>query len=346
VFFATGDPTTSHLKIYADVEDGETMKCIADVIAYYNVNQVSNIKYVQVAHQRTNSAVVYLDDVSLTRTDLAYEAEEIFPTTPAMVAPPPDPLLPEITAPETVSGTLPGTVTDFSSGAIVNNYLTVSGGGAKNSTVAPFDTIVEGESFGGCDYTYYQLKSDVADKVDDFVLHIKTDSSQYANYSNAQINLKASSVEAAGTVYTFQTDIMYTYKSQDALVHQFFFGDIHAPAINVKTRKGGAELLNSSQQSMGIALIPYDEWVSMRFVLIAPVGNNNAENYILHIYVKSSATGGEFAKQCTLKGYTNGTLSGMKEAFDTFYVYSYAAGGVGEYYLDNMSFVRTEAIPE
>jgi hypothetical protein len=36
----------------------------------------------------------------------------------------------------------------------------------------------------------------------------------------------------------------------------------------------------------------------------------------------------------------------MKAAFDTFYVYSYAAGGVGEYYLDNMSFVRTEAIPE
>ena len=346
MFFATGDPTTSHLKIYADVEDGKTMKCIADVIAYYNVNQVSNIKYVQVAHQRTNSAVVYFDDVSLTRTDLAYEAEEIFPTTPAMVAPPPDPILPEIPAPETVGGTLPGTVTDFSSGAIVNNYLTVSGGGAKNGTVTPFETIVEGESFGGCDYTYYQLKSDVADKVDDFVLHIRTDSSQYSNYNNAQINLKASAVEAAGTVYTFQTDIMYTYKSQDALVHQFFFGDIHAPAINVKTRKGGAELLNSSQQSMGIALIPYDEWVSMRFVLIAPVGNNNADNYILHIYVKSSATDGEFAKQCTIKGYTNGTLSGMKEAFDTFYIYSYASGGVGEYCLDNMTFIRTEAIPE
>lgn len=341
VFFATGDPTTSHLKIYADVEDGETMKCIADVIAYYNVNQVSNIKYVQVAHQRTNSAVVYLDDVSLTRTDLAYEAEDVHPTTPEMVAPPPDPLLPEIVMPDTIDGTTAGTATDFSSGAIVNDYLTVSGGGAKNDTVAPFDTIVEGESFGGSAYTYYELKSDVADKIDDFVLHVRTDSSQRDNYNNAQINLKASVAEEGGTVYTFQTDIMYTYKSQDALVHQFFFGDIHSPAINVKTRKGGAELLNASQQSMGVALIPYDEWVSMRFVLVAPVGNNNPENYVLHIYVKSSATGGEFAKQCSVSGYTNGTLSGMKTAFDTFYVYSYAAGGIGDYYLDNMSFTRT-----
>ncbi|MBQ7356273.1 MAG: hypothetical protein IJW66_02620 [Clostridia bacterium] len=341
VFFATGDPTTSRLKIYADVEDGETMKCISDTISYFNVNQVSNIKYVQVAYQRTNSAVVYLDDVSLTRTDLAYEAEEIFPTTAEMVAPPPDPLLPEIVMPDTIDGTTAGDVTDFSSGAIVNDYLTVSGGGAKNSSVDPFDTIVEGESFGGSAYTYYELKGDVTDKIDDLVLHVTTNSAQYPNYNNAQINLKASVAEEEGTVYTFQTDIMYTYKSQDALVHQFFFGDIHAPAINVKTRKGGAELLNASQQSMGVALIPYDEWVSIRFVLVAPVGNNNADNYVLHVYVKSSATGGEFTKQCSVSGYTNGTLSGMKEAFDTFYIYSYASGGIGDYYLDNMSFTRT-----
>ena len=341
VYFATGDAETSRLKIYADVEDGKTLKCIADIKAYFNVNEVDEIKYVQVAHQRTNSAVVYFDDVSLTRTSLAYEAEEVYPTTPAMVAPPPDPLLPEVIMPDTIDGTMGGTATDFSNGAIVDSNLTVTVGPAKDSSVDAPDSVEEGESFGGSAYTYYELKDDLADKIGDFVLHVKTNSSYYSSYNNSQINLKASVAEEGGTVYTFQTDIMYTYVSQDALVHQFFFGDIHTPAINVKTRKGGAELLNASQSSMGATLIPYDEWVSIRFVLIAPIGNNNPENYILHVYVKSSATGNEFKKQCSVSGYTNGTLSGMKAPFDTFYIYNYASKGIGDYYLDNMTFTRT-----
>ena len=341
IFFATGNHETSRLKIYADVEDGETMKCIADINAYYDVNNVADLKYVQIAHQRTNSAVVYFDDVSLTRTALEYTSETVSPTTPAMVAPPPDPLLPEITMPDVIDGSTSGTVSGFDSGAIMDSNIIVSVGSAKSTSVTASDDITEGESFGGNAYTYYALKRDVSGKVNDVVLRVTTDSAQYSNYNNSQMNIKVSQAEENGTVYTFQTDIMYTYKSQDALVHQLFFGDIHAPSINVKTKKGGVSILGADQKEIVSGVIPYDEWVSLRFVLIAPVDNNNAENYVLHIYVKSSATGGEFKKQCSITSYTNGTLSGMKAAFDTFYIYSYASGGKGEYYLDNISFTRT-----
>jgi mannitol/fructose-specific phosphotransferase system IIA component (Ntr-type) len=62
---------TTRAKIYVG-SDEESLSCVADVVAYRARGLTGILENVAIAHQRTNSSTVYLDDISLTRTEKEY----------------------------------------------------------------------------------------------------------------------------------------------------------------------------------------------------------------------------------------------------------------------------------
>ena len=79
-FYRTEKTDSTRVKIYTVDAEGIAL-CISDINAY-NASAIGSstpLANLEIAHQRTNTATLYIDDVSFTKTEKKYAEETVFP---------------------------------------------------------------------------------------------------------------------------------------------------------------------------------------------------------------------------------------------------------------------------
>jgi hypothetical protein len=343
-FYYTGEANTTRMKIYTDAGDGETMKCISDFITYAPaaVTDAQNIRLVDICHMRKAPHTLYLDDVSLTRTEKAYEEGTLNPLTALDVlnkAPVPD-------GPDGTDEPFDVTV-DFEDGSINGDYFVTTVGtltaAGTNAGKAAHDPIDAGDSQGGNLNTYLELRDDVPGRVGDLVLHITQNASEKDNYNYTTTVIKETSGPAEGDIYTLRMDVMFDKNESSAtvLLMQMFFENQSYVGLNVFAIPGenGGVYLSFGYEYNVQNYIPYGEWVTVEIVYEAPIRGEESD-YNMHFFIKSSKTGGELKKVYTATSRTNSNLMTKPDYMKQFYIMHYKSGE-GSYYLDNITFTRT-----
>ena len=343
-FYYTGDADTTRMRIYTDARDGETLECIADIVSYapMAVENVQNVRLVEICHMRKAPHTLYIDDVSLTRTDKAYAQGGVNPLTSLDVLnKAPTPEVPEETVDPFES------VIDFEGGEINGDYFTTTVGKLTSAGTEAgkdaHDPIDAGDSLGGNLNTVLELRDDVAGKVGDTVLHITQNAEEKNNYNYTTTTITETKGPSEGDILTFRTEIMFEYTeiASTALLMQLYFQGQSYIGLNVFATAGenGGVYLSFGYEYNVKDYIPYGEWVTLEIVYEAPV-RGEASDYNMHFFIKSSKTGGELKKVYTASARANENLMTKPEHIDKIYIMHYKSGE-GSYYLDNITFTRT-----
>ena len=344
VFFVTGSADTTRMKIYTDARDGETMQCVSDIVCYSPaaIMNPKNIAKVDIAHQRTAALTSYFDDVYLTRTALAYEAETLYPLTSLDVLnKTPEPEEPEDTVQPFES------VIDFEGGKINTDYFTTTVGKLTSAGTEAgkdaHDPIDDGESLGGNLNTSLELRDDVAGKVGDTVLHITQNAAEKDNYNYTTTTITETRGPGEGDILTFRMEVMFEHTeiSATALLMQMYFESQSYIGLNVFALPGEGDgvYLSFGYEYNVRNYIPYGEWVTIEIVYEAPV-RGEASDYNMHFFIKSSKTGDVLTKVYTAAAKANENLMTKPSHMSKIYIMHYKSGE-GSYYLDNITFTRT-----
>ena len=278
---------------------------------------------------------------------------------------------------------------NITEGTVNFNDGTILGGGniSVNTTT---DVTGAGDTLMGNAETRFELSSNIKNKVG-YVLGLKVTQANNSSYTDSYMTIDLANADAAGSTYVFEMDyLMTTYKNSGAaIMFNLSFGNDTNNNFGFYTRYSGdaanyngigmaiglrgtkfltGDWTNSNDKDTSAPLV-HNEWVTIRFVLEAPVGGA-AGDYTVKIFAKSSKTNGmellstttttETIAEVPNANATNGIAKRTTGvALDTSYLSkadredissvkiafvgaSGGSNGNGQYYFDNISFTKCE----
>ena len=186
---------------------------------------------------------------------------------------------------------------------------------------------------GGNDAIWYSLASNVGGRVGN-ALKLVTTAGNRDNFNSGRMDITKTAVGNAGDVYVFEFDTYIETLGSGSLAYQYV---VLGQTINFYGRViDGKSVVRLEIASTYLAVIPQDEWVSLRFEIYFPAGQEPA-NYSLKVYEKSSDTAGNFESQYNSNPFTSKNSTPLSSAYLSNYF-----GGSNVVYLDNISFTRVD----
>ena len=332
--YNTGDPDTTRVKFYTDVNSGE-LEFVADYKLYHSLAAAEGIipeggtekvlptmTQIRFFHLRTNEAITYYDDMSLTRTTKEYEKE-----------------------------TLQNQV-QFDDGTILcKPSISVNTGSADSA-------IEKGDTEGGNDRNYFKIRDDVEGKVGDAVLEVyhKGGMMDAAGVSNVAVGITDGSGE--GNIYILEFDMMVNVVEKYNATADFFTRIRVGSATNAGlyqqlTVNSDGKVVCQNNGSGQIVLGDTGEWMHLKMIykMINPSNINQTDPtaHTVEFYLLATDAEGNEVLLYNTSLYTSYVATNK----DVSKVYFTGREGNNafdqQYFLDNITYVRTtdaSVIPE
>ena len=317
--YFTGDADTTRVKFFTDTS-GE-MEFASDFKLYHSLAAAEGIDGVipvmnqlRIFHLRTNEAVTYYDDMSLTRTGKEYVKEVVRN---------------EVT---------------FDDGTILSSpAISINTGSAETP-------ISKGDTEGGNDRNYYKIRTDLEEKAGDAVLEVyhKRGQNNAANRSDISIGITDGSAE--GNIFIFEFDlkvnIIETYNaSADFFARARIASAGNAGLYHDLTVNNEGKVICRTNGGSDRVLGDAGEWIHVKMiynVFARSDVNNSSENpkNATFYLIGYDEEGNENLLFTTTKFSSSmGTNKDMSKMFLT------GREGTGafdqQYFLDNITYVRT-----
>jgi hypothetical protein len=331
--YLTGDPETTRVKFYTDAEDG-TLKFVADYKLYYSLAVAEGIvpeggtekvlpvmNQLRLFHLRTNEVISYYDDMSLTRTNKAYEKEVIHN---------------EVT---------------FDNGKIIcSPSISVATGSGS---------IAKGETEGGNDRNYYKIRTDLEEKLGDAVLEVYHKGGQKDAAGRGDIAVSITDGSGEGNIFVFEFDIKVNAVQPYASISNFFTrvrigSSGNSGLYQQLTVDNATQTVVCQNNGVGkITLGNVGEWLHLKMVFNvfgrsdANLSSSDPKNCDFYLIVCDAEGNETLVHSTTVFSSYIGTNKDMSKVY--FTGREDDAAFDQQFFLDNITYVRTtdtSVIPE